>query len=151
MKKLLIVVIGLMLLMVGCSQDGELTEFEQTIAAREPLCESLPDERLNEKAFKGIELYSYQNEDGDWAFSVLPGTNRAKFIEEGKSGSLDLDQLEECFCKLAVGEHVFWMDLSKTVQEESEKATFPFPPNALVQQVLDLANNCEIELWTHFE
>jgi len=63
--------------------------------------------------FKGYELYSWQNPDGSWDFSLLIGTNRNKTVEEifDKKVSIHgLDQLKERISQLPEGTHVVWLD-----------------------------------------
>lgn len=59
------------------------------------------------RAFKGIELYSWQAE-GVWHFALLPGTNGMKPEWMVKSASLTLAQVEQQFTEFAQGECIFW-------------------------------------------
>lgn len=44
----------------------------------------LAQERPTETEFKGIELNSWRDADGDWGFAFLPGTNRLRSEAEIK-------------------------------------------------------------------
>ena len=63
---------------------------------------------------KGWELYSWQ-EEGQWRFSLLEGTNRAKSIDEIQSPGTRLDgidALRPALEGLEGGEWVTWWDPS---------------------------------------
>ena len=68
-------------------------------------------ERPSQKAFKGMELYSWRDSSGDWMFALLPGTNRLKTeVEVKKTGNRipGVKELEKSFLRLAEGELVLW-------------------------------------------
>ena len=60
------------------------------------------DDPVEQRAFKGWELYAWQD-GGDWKFAMLVGTNRNKFCDEVKNpkGVLDLAQAEAALGRLA--------------------------------------------------
>src|SRR5947208_5874400 len=68
-------------------------------------------EMRSQKAFKGMELYSWRDSSGDWMFALLPGTNRLKTeVEVKKTGNRipGVKELEKSFLRLAEGELVLW-------------------------------------------
>jgi hypothetical protein len=75
--------------------------------------------RASRPAFKGYELYSWKRSDGDWLYSLLPGTNRLKTKEEIAAAGTDFDALKKHLSALAVNEQVLW------VPAISEKAALP--------------------------
>ena len=133
-------------IMAGCSQGNPPTLPKPSPNPDLYPCGNLPEERAENKAFKGIELYSYPNKDDQWVFSVLVGTNRSKTYTEVTGHSLDVDQLEDCFCKLAVGEWVSWSNTSFDPSADESIHVFPIPPDSLISEVKSLALTCEIEL-----
>ena len=61
-------------------------------------------------AFKGIELYSWE-EDEKWYFALVPGTNRIKTYAEISSADVRIQgmrALEQALDRLPEGEQVFW-------------------------------------------
>ena len=100
--------------------------------------------RPSQTAFKGMELYAWQNEDGDWLFSVMLGTNRYKFVEEVQANALDIGGVGQRFCEMAVGETVFWT--SGAVDASGDYVSFPFPPADLVGRLREQATQCEVVL-----
>lgn len=69
------------------------------------------DERSAQRTFKGVELYSWKNSNGDWLFALLPGTNRLKTETEVKKKDnwiAGADELDKRLGRLAEGEQVFW-------------------------------------------
>ncbi|MEW6094531.1 MAG: hypothetical protein AB1531_11280 [Chloroflexota bacterium] len=76
---------------------------------------------------KGFELYTWQ-EDGQWYFALLEGTNRLKTDEEILSAGRFMDgpeELQEALKRLAPGQFVSWMALER----------FPLPDEATIGQV----------------
>jgi hypothetical protein len=68
-------------------------------------------ERSKQKKMKGVELYSWQSDNGDWLFALVTGTNRLKSEQEIKTQAIlitGVRALKTEFEHLAEGEHVFW-------------------------------------------
>jgi len=82
---------------------------------------------LYPKSMKGYELYSWKEGD-QWKFSLLIGTNRDKTLEEIKSASVvlaDVDALLSSLEKIPAGEYITW----------SSRETLSFPPENIRSQV----------------
>ena len=79
------------------------------------------------ESMKGYELYSWQD-DGQWKFSLLIGTNREKTLEEIKSTDVVLsgvDALTSTLGKIPAGQYITW----------SLRETLSFPPDDIRSQV----------------
>ena len=97
-------------------------------------------ERSAEKAFKGIELYSWQDSNGDWLFALLPGTNRLKIETEVKKKEnqiLGTKELEKRFMRIAEGEQVFWFYNLKG---------FAYPGEKMMKDIVSSAKKAKVEL-----
>jgi hypothetical protein len=101
--------------------------------------------RARQGAFKGMELYSWQDQAGRWRFSILPGTNRNKTVTEVQDQPLSMVEIEAAFCTMAKGEQVFWMPYA--VEADSrEHRTFPHPPKEIQKEIQALADRCQVQL-----
>lgn len=109
-------------------------------------CGPLPTPtRTAELAFKGIELYSWANDAGEWQFALLPGTNRNKNMAEVQAEPVDLATVKEQLCELAPTEQVFW--LAGAYDEASGTwAQFLLPPDSLVQELEKHTRGCQVNL-----
>jgi hypothetical protein len=88
---------------------------------------SQPTATLPAESMKGYELYSWQ-EDSQWKFSLLIGTNREKTLDEIQSTGTALDGVEAVRSALEAispGQTITW----------SAKETLPFPPEEILQEV----------------
>lgn len=69
------------------------------------------DKREAKPQFKGVELYSWKSDKGEWLFSLMPGTNRLKQPDEVKAKAKQIAgvaALKKAMGRLAVNEQVFW-------------------------------------------
>jgi hypothetical protein len=64
--------------------------------------------RASQTQTKGMELYSWQDESGEWRYSLLTGKNSLWPTETVKAASVDLEGLQSAMAQLAVGEQVIW-------------------------------------------
>ncbi|MFO0875890.1 MAG: hypothetical protein U0840_00685 [Gemmataceae bacterium] len=90
--------------------------------------------------FKGVELYSWKDDDGGWVFVLMDGTNREKTaaqVKKVKTKYYRTKDLAHGLGRLAVGEQVFWVD---------RVAGFPIPPAAIVAEVKKAAQEAKLEL-----
>ena len=63
------------------------------------------EKREEEPRMKGVELYSWNDKEGDWMFVLLDGTNRVKTekeVKEAKTKVKDIDALKRAIATLAV-------------------------------------------------
>ncbi len=97
------------------------------------------------KAFKGMELYSWQDNDGSWVFSIMLGTNRLKTVSEVKENPLNMRDVKTEFCQMATGEQVFWMANAR-YPATGEPQAFPYPPEVVAEEIETFANACGVEL-----
>ncbi|MCP4608155.1 MAG: hypothetical protein GY845_05515 [Planctomycetes bacterium] len=123
----------------GCAepmnQAGPTAGISTNLSALGP---ELIGDRAERPAFKGIELYSWQNGSGQWCFSLLYGTNRNKFYREVTSPELTILGLKELKTRLgslAKGESVFW--LAGTFDEPKDASPkLTQPPEDIIKQVV---------------
>lgn len=88
---------------------------------------------LSAESMKGYELYSWQD-DGQWKFSLLVGTNREKTLQEVKSTDsvlLGLEGLKTSLEKISFGQYITW----------SSKETLSFPPDDIIKQVEQISED----------
>ena len=97
-------------------------------------------------AFKGLELYSWQDENGGWQYSILEGTNRNKTLEEVQAIPLDLQGVKNAIAKMAIGESLFWMN---RVQDTAsgQMLQLSFPPDEVVNELTEFAREKQVELY----
>ena len=109
-------------------------------------CNPQRQDRSERPAFKGMELYSWQDEDGQWLFSIMLGTNRVKTISEVQTSPIDISDVKRQFCEMVRGEQVFWME---SVQDTTtgESYTFPQVPDTIVHEIQAQAESCGIVLY----
>ena len=102
--------------------------------------------RAEQTAFKGMELYSWQNENGGRQYAILEGTNRNKTLEEVQATPLDLQGVKNAIAKMAVGESLFWMN---SVYDTSSGQTLqlPFPPGTIVDELTEFAREKQVDLY----
>lgn len=127
-QKILLLMLAAVL--VGCGQTASPTPTRST-----------------QKAGKGIELYSWKGEAGDWRFALLPGTNRVKYTNEVTAKATDLEGIKSGLSHLAVGEEVFWTNrLDPGTGDEGSGLTFSLPPDDMVQAVKKTAEEYQLHL-----
>jgi len=106
--------------------------------------------RPTKTAFKGMELYSWQGDNVEWSFAILTGTNRLKSAEEVLANPLDIEEVKEGLCQLAVGEQVFWIDWEISYAN-GEGFELDRPPREMMDEVFDHAASCEVDLFVSLE
>ena len=97
------------------------------------------------RSFKGYELYSWE-EDSQWHFTLITGTNRIKTIEEitskGDSVSetgwvkihvVGADAIKDVLSRLPEGESVFWCDELHIGQ--STETDLQLPPGQIADAI----------------
>ena len=111
-------------------------------------------------AFKGYELLSWRYK-GDWVFTLMTGTNRAKSFEEILSAenqySSDalikitvrgLDDLKVVLERLPRGEQINWGGMNLEGEVPTSTLYFTFPPDEIVEEVVDFCHEAGITLVT---
>jgi hypothetical protein len=89
-------------------------------------------------SMKGFEVYSWQEED-EWVFTVLIGTNRQKALDEIQAPSARLEGIEELRAVLEsmpAGEVVTWLS----------PVPLGLPPEDILQEVRETCARQELEL-----
>ena len=90
------------------------------------------------EAMKGYELYSWQ-EESQWYFSVLIGTNREKTLEEIQAPDARLKGIEELqplLESIPAGEYITWLS----------RESLAFPPEEMLKQVQEICKKQDLEL-----
>jgi len=106
-------------------------------------------------SFKGYELYSWE-EDSQWHFTLITGTNRLKTIEEitcegefvSETGWVKIqvvgtDAIKDVLRRLPEGESVFWCDELHTGQ--STETDLQLPPEQTVDLIERYAEQCGLD------
>jgi len=107
------------------------------------------------RSFKGYELYSWE-EDGQWHFTLITGTNRIKTIEEitskgdfiSETGWVKIqvvgaDAIKDVLSRLPEGESVFWCDELHIGQ--STETDLQLPPEQIADAIEEYAKQCGLD------
>jgi hypothetical protein len=107
------------------------------------------------RSFKGYELYSWQ-EEGQWHFTLITGTNRIKTIEEitskedfiSETGWVKIqvvgaDAIKDVLSRLPEGESVFWCDELHIGQ--STETDLQLPPEQIADAIEEYAEQCGLD------
>jgi hypothetical protein len=103
-------------------------------------------------SMKGYELYSWE-EESQWHFTLITGTNRIKTVEEitseedfiSETGWVKIqvagaDAIEDVLSRLPEGESVFWCDELHIGQPT--ETDFQLPPQQITDAIEEHANQC---------
>jgi len=106
-------------------------------------------------SFKGYELYSWE-EEGQWHFTLITGTNRIKTIEEitskgdfiSETGWVKIqvvgaDAIKDVLSRLPEGESVFWCDELHIGQ--STETDLQLPPEQIADAIEEYAKQCGLD------
>ena len=106
-------------------------------------------------SMKGYELYSWQEED-DWHFTLISGTNRSKAIAEivapvyivTHDGWVQLhvvgeEAIETTLSRLPPGESVYWLS---PLTGGNQDIVVSLPPQSVVDAVMEYAATCGLDL-----
>lgn len=91
--------------------------------------------------FKGVEVYSWQDDKGVWRYAILDGTNRQKTEQEVKAAQTvytGTDKFVAALKLLAEGEMVFWFNKRLT--------GFEYPPKDDLKKIDEAAKAAKIQL-----
>jgi len=107
------------------------------------------------RSFKGYELYSWE-EEGQWHFTLITGTNRIKTIEEitfkgdfiSETGWVKMqvvgaDAIKDVLSRLPEGESVFWCDELHIGQ--STETDLQLPPEQIANAIEEYAKQCGLD------
>jgi len=107
------------------------------------------------RSFKGYELYSWE-EEGQWHFTLITGTNRIKTIEEitskedfiSETGWVKIqvvgaDVIKDVLSRLPEGESVFWCDELHIGQ--STETDLQLPPEQIADAIEEYAKQCGLD------
>ena len=89
-------------------------------------------------SMKGYELYSWQD-NGQWHFSLLEGTNREKTLDEIRSpdtASKGVEALQSALENVRAGQWVTW----------SSRDTLAFPPDDVMRGVEQICKDQGLQL-----
>src|SRR4030042_1537095 len=105
---------------------------------------------------KGYELYSWE-EDGQWHYTIITGTNRVKTMEEitleedfiSEIGWVNVhvvgvDAIKDVLGRLPEGESVFWCD-ELHVGETGGPINLQSPPEQIVDVISEYAEQCGLD------
>ena len=109
-------------------------------------------------SMKGYELYSWQ-EDGQWRFTLITGTNRNKNLEEiifgGKKTGADgwvnlhvtgVDEIKAALGRLPAGEFVSWLGGQGLIEPaQPAEITLEFPPAGTINEIKEQAEKLGLE------
>ena len=96
------------------------------------------------QAFKGYELYSWREPQGEWRYALLLGTNRLKSPDEILAAGISEPELRRRLAELAPAESVSWC-------RQADVETDPplaLPPSPVVDSLVALAREREVRLET---
>jgi hypothetical protein len=107
------------------------------------------------RSFKGYELYSWEEED-QWHFTLITGTDRTKTIEEitsegdfvSETGWVKIqvvgaDAIKDVLRRLPEGESVFWCDELHIGQ--STETDLQLPPEEIAYAIEEYAKQCSLD------
>jgi len=108
-------------------------------------------------SMKGYELYSWE-EDSQWHFTLITGTNRTKTIDEitakedyiSESGwvkihVVGIDAIEDVLTRLPQSESVFWCDELHIGQTTELNINIQLPPEQITDAIKEHAERCGLD------
>jgi len=111
-----------------------------------PAC-NLTTPSLLPKSMKGYELYSWQ-EEGQWHFTLITGTNRNKTLEEITTGEsveredgwvdihvVGVEAVKQLLARVPEGEFVIWNTGIAVNPDDPAAWVLVFPPRDMVSEV----------------
>jgi hypothetical protein len=104
-----------------------------------------------QSSMKGYELYSW-NREGQWYYSILTGTNRAKTYEEITSSKVALEGtkgLKAGLKNLPKGETIFWMsaeNASISSAHKKEEFRFGLPSGKRIKRIKKICDELGLKL-----
>ena len=136
MKKFLVISISILILFLTACQPSVQLNPTQSSASSVGVSDLLP--KPGEKSMKGFELYSWQ-ENGEWFYSLMVGTNREKTLAEIQSQEArlkGLDALKKTLEIIPADELITWV----------QRAPFALPPEAVLVSVEKICEKQRLSL-----
>ena len=109
------------------------------------------------RSMKGYELYSWQ-EQGQWHFTLITGTNRNKQLEEiisagntvsqdgwVKISALGVAAIKDVLSRVPEGEFVSWNEGQFVLPTEQAIIKLVLPPADIIQDIKDHAESCGLD------
>jgi hypothetical protein len=140
MKNKIIILLSLVLLLTSLAACNT--------ASKEPLPGSM----------KGYELYSWQ-ENGQWHFTLITGTNRNKTLEEITTGqsevteggwvnlkAVGLDEIKDILSRVPEGQWVSWSSGKFVAEPGGSEIKLELPTQNIIEKVQAHAEKCELNL-----
>jgi hypothetical protein len=105
---------------------------------------------------KGYELYSWQEQD-QWHFTLITGTNRNKNLEEIVSGEntesedglvrihvLGVEEIKAVLNRVPGNEFVFWSDGHFVIESMEYDIELTLPPGEIIEDIEEYAEQCDL-------
>lgn len=109
-------------------------------------------------SMKGYELYSWQ-EQGQWNFTLITGTNRNKTLEEITSSEniesedgwvkihvIGVEGIKAVLSRVPANEYVSWNGGQFVLPTEQAVIKLVLPPDNIVNEIEEHAGKCGIDL-----
>ncbi|MCD4752720.1 MAG: hypothetical protein K8R40_06595, partial [Anaerolineaceae bacterium] len=90
------------------------------------------------------------DETGEWAYSILIGTNRIKLLDEILAKPLEFEEVKAALSKMAVGESVFWFNRALE-SSDGQNHDLALPPKEVVEALKRHALAYQVTLYTQDE
>jgi len=110
-------------------------------------------------SMKGYELYSWQ-EQGQWHFTLITGTNRNKILEEITYGEntesedgwvkihvIGVEGIKAVLSRVPANEFVSWNGGQFVLPTEEAVAKLILPPAEITQEVKEQAEQCGLDFY----
>ena len=109
------------------------------------------------RSMKGYELYSWQ-EEGQWHFTLITGTNRNKTLEEVTTGEnkegddgwvnihvTGVEEIKAVLNRVPAKEWVSWSQWGTVGPQEGAVITLELPPEDIITEIQEHALSCGID------
>jgi len=105
-------------------------------------------QRSTSPSLKGFILFSWENEEDDWNYSIVPNLNITPADEMVNSGNIftGTSCLKLNLSLLAFGEDVFWSCEGKLDISDSIKVELEFPDLEIIEEIQSYCDSIDIDL-----
>lgn len=105
----------------------------------------------SDRYMKGVDVYSWKDDKGVIWYSLLPGTNRQKSIDEILKSKSNSSDFEAKFSKLPEGTSVFWNNAGtisndKPATAHKQSLQFVSPPKDVFSKIKNIATQSKLNL-----